>query len=373
MQSLTVLGYSVRALANSAARAGFAPYAIDAFADRDLVATCPTTKIERYPRDLPRALAAAPSGPWMYTGGLENHPALLDHLAQIRPLWGDPASVVRSIRRPAALAQVAQAAGCRFPQLNPPKGLALVKPRRGSGGAEIRFANDQDYKKSPRGCCLQQYVSGQPASAVFVAAGGRALLLGATQQLIGADFNLARPFLYAGSVGPLDLTADITSALHRLGSILALEFNLHGLFNADFVISDGELWLLEVNPRYSASIEVLERASCSSFVALHADACNRGELPNDPPAVSGRYFGKAIVYAEHPGVVPAAFDDLAQTWLKTDVSPGLADIPHVGEKLTAGQPVVTVLASSHSPAAALTTLQHRVIQVQKLLRGQASS
>src|SRR5262245_55333161 len=85
-RTLILLGASVRAAAFSATRAGFRPYAIDRFADRDLAALGPAVKIVRYPTDFLSAIEAAPSAPWVYTGGLENHPRLVDRLARLRPL-----------------------------------------------------------------------------------------------------------------------------------------------------------------------------------------------------------------------------------------------------------------------------------------------
>src|SRR5438105_3281580 len=85
MNPLILLGASIRAAAFSALRAGFTPYAIDLFADRDLAAVGPAVKISRYPQDFLSALAAAPQAPWLYSGGLENYPQLVDRLAAVRP------------------------------------------------------------------------------------------------------------------------------------------------------------------------------------------------------------------------------------------------------------------------------------------------
>ena len=113
---LIILGASARAAAFSAIRAGFEPYAIDCFADRDLAAVCPAVKIERYPGDFPAALAAAPDAPWIYTGGLENHPRLIEQMAALRPLWGNGGADLRNVRKPARLAEAARAVGIRFPR-----------------------------------------------------------------------------------------------------------------------------------------------------------------------------------------------------------------------------------------------------------------
>src|SRR5262245_27937962 len=210
MRSLTLLGASVRAAALSALRAGFTPHAVDRFADRDLLSICAAVKIRRYPEEFLSSLAAAPQAPWIYTGGLENHPRLIERLATIRPLWGNQGDVLRQVRDPLRLAEAARDAGCLAPRLGTIAGIPsgattewLVKPRRSSGGLGIHFASPDEMVRPPRGAFLQEYVAGESASAVLVAAGGRATLLGITRQLHGRDFGLDRPFLYIGSIGPL--------------------------------------------------------------------------------------------------------------------------------------------------------------------------
>src|SRR5688572_12519529 len=199
MRPVIVLGASARAAAFSARRAGFAPFAIDLFADLDLAALCPTIKISQYPREFFAALEAAPIAPWLYTGGLENHPRLVDRLGDIRPLLGNSGSALRRVRSPRRLTDVVNAAGLQFPIVAASLTKThveqrwLVKPRRSGGGLGIRFATLDDVQRRPRGAYFQQHVAGETASAVFVAAGGEARLLGATRQLLGHDFSLDRP------------------------------------------------------------------------------------------------------------------------------------------------------------------------------------
>src|ERR1051325_6805760 len=84
-----ILGASTRAAAFSAARAGLSPWCVDLFADADLSRRFPVRKVPLadYPHALLAALNDAPPGPVIYTGGLENHPSLLERIA--RPLWGN--------------------------------------------------------------------------------------------------------------------------------------------------------------------------------------------------------------------------------------------------------------------------------------------
>jgi uncharacterized protein len=373
MRPLIVLGASVRAAAFSAIRAGFAPYAIDLFADRDLAAVCPAIKIARYPSEFLKALAAAPDAPWLYTGGLENHPRLVDRLAEIRPLLGNPGSVLWRIRDPWQLATTVQSAGLPFPNMvrstaDVPKVESwLVKPLRAGGGLGIRFAAAVDFEHAPYGTYLQQHIVGESVSAIFVATKGRAMLIGVTRQLLGRDFSLDPPFVYAGSIGPLVFGESELAKLQSLGGALACEFGLVGLFNIDFVRADETLWPVEVNPRYSASVEVLERALGIDCLALHVTTYETAALPELPLPNESATFGKAIVYARNDAIISSRFESLVEKWNQPGTPPQIADLPRVGESIRAGQPVATVFAQGSSLASVETELNARLAAVQAIL------
>lgn len=375
MSPLIVLGGSVRAAAFSALRAGFEPYAIDLFSDRDLASACPAIKINRFPQDFLPALAAAPHAPWLYTGGLENYPRLVDRLASIRPLWGNPGIVLRGVRDPLRLSDVLRIAGVSVPALWPATPLVgrgaanlswLVKPRRSSGGLAIRFATQEDFNRPPPGAYLQRFIDGQAASAVYVGASGRATLLGVSRQLLGRDFGLDRLFLHVGSLAPLLLREAEAAKLHALGDSLTAHFGLVGLFNVDFVQTADELWIVEVNPRYSASVEVLERVTGLDFMGLHGAACEQRRLPSVATTCSG-FYGKAVVYAEHDAAVTSELNVLVADWNRPGQPPLVADLPRIGQRFAAGQPVVTVFANGDSTAQIEERLRDRMRAVWRVM------
>src|SRR5689334_10586671 len=88
---LLIIGASARAAAFSALRAGLQPCCADLFADADLQAVCPVQRLPagKYPQGFLELAGSERSGPWMYTGGLENRPGLVRRMAQLRPLWGN--------------------------------------------------------------------------------------------------------------------------------------------------------------------------------------------------------------------------------------------------------------------------------------------
>jgi uncharacterized protein len=310
----------------------------------------------------------------MYCGGLENHPRLVDRLANIRPLAGNPGDVLRQVRDLQQLMAAATDAGCEFPKTlfsaadSPATGETwLIKPRRSSGGTSIRIAPPAKGLHPPRGAYLQQHINGEAASAVFIAAGGHARLIGATRQILGRDFGLPLPFLYVGSLGPLLLSDAETTRLRSLGKILAERFGLVGLFNIDFVRHDDRLWIIEVNPRYSASMEVIESAFDVKLLEWHLLACESSILPSFASPVVRRHAGKMVLYARHNGIVPPSLDDLARDWNTDPHWPGLVDLPQTGETLQAGQPAVTVLARGDSSQSVIDQLHHRATTIEKLL------
>ena len=64
--------------------------------------------------------------------------------------------------------------------------------------------------------------------------------------------------------------------------MLLLEFGLVGVNGVDFVMSRGRPIPIEVNPRYTAAMELAERLYGISIARVHAEAC-AGKLPSFAP------------------------------------------------------------------------------------------
>src|SRR4051812_40166568 len=104
-ENLILVGASVRALAGSALRAGYEPWCLDLFGDVDLRRRCFTRTLDLsdYPQKIPALLSEAPDLPWMFTGGLENNPSLIQKVRQRH--WGNSAATLERIRNPFLLAE----------------------------------------------------------------------------------------------------------------------------------------------------------------------------------------------------------------------------------------------------------------------------
>jgi predicted ATP-grasp superfamily ATP-dependent carboligase len=374
-ETLLILGASARAAAQSARRVGFTPVCGDLFADLDLRACAKATAVADFPSGLAAVARAAPPGGWMYTGGLENHPALVARIASARPLWGNPATVLRRVRDPFRTTEALRRTGVDVPEcyataeeiLSVSPGSAfrgwLRKGRRSSGGKQVEVWRrpNQPAEDQPRGSAarnrgryFQEWIEGSPCAAVYLAAGGKAILLGVTEQLMAGSGDAGR-FAYAGSVGPLPLAPGLRAAFEKIGQTLARDFGLCGLLGVDAVLADERVWPVEINPRYPASAEVLEWSLATSLVGWHVMACREGKLP-PPVEWSERQFAKRIHYARADVMASQRFVEHAQSRNAGRRWPAVADIPATATRFQAGQPVVTVLVDGANRAEVLERL-----------------
>ena len=287
---LLILGASARAAAASAARAGFAPMAVDLFADRDLAALGPAHRIDRddYPGGLADLAARMPEAPWIYTGGLENHPDLIDRIARDRPLLGIGGEALRAVRDPARWTEALRQA--RLPALpcvvsgeGPSEpGAWLLKPKASAGGQGIGYWSP-GMGTIPEGWYVQAIALGDSFGATFVGDGGSARLVGVAEQEPSGSGRGVVLASYAGSIGPCRLEGRAWDAIGRIGEALAAAFGLRGLFGVDVILDRDTPWPVEINPRYTASCEVLEEGLGVSLIAEHARAFGAGAgLPPRP-------------------------------------------------------------------------------------------
>lgn len=367
-RAITIVGASARAAAASAVRAGFSVRAVDLFADIDLRRIAQASQVEEYPMGFGRELAGPAADPWMYTGALENYPELVARWQQQRPLWGNNAEVLARVRDPQMVAAALNAAGLPTAAVSlnpvglPLDGSWLCKSLRSAGGMRVSPWDSRRAASSWQDCYFQQFVPGTSCAALYVAAAGQAALLGITLQLIGERWAGATGFCYCGSWGPWPCSSDTEDAFRKMGNVLAHSFELSGLFGVDAVINDKGVYAIEVNPRYTASVEVLERSCGFQAIELHATACVDRRLPAAPSTASTLLCGKAVLFAPRALNIPT---DSNVAWLRLEHSPwpAWADIPAPGTHVTTGMPLVTALASAGDERTLLDLLHQMAAQV----------
>lgn len=368
MTSVGVVGASARAAVHSLARAGHFAWAIDLFADRDLKRVAPTIvcPVDQYPDAISELAKQFPPGPVLYTGGLENYPHIIRELASQRELWGNPPEVVERVRDPFTLLVAKPQAAPVIPRGEscPSESRWLRKPLRSAGGLGIRSAHPGEVA-SPNHY-FQEFIDGISMSALYCGT----TLLGVTEQLIGEPWLHARPFAYCGNIGPVEAPESLLEAR---------ELALRGVWGIDFVRTHNRAVAVEVNPRYTAGVEVIEQATGVSVFRAPSEFSQNVKMGKvstwkllQTEARSATQFrvGKAIYYAPHAIRFPPSgpWDaDLAGEFDPWRL-PDFADIPDPGTRIEAGSPVLTFFAQGSTPAEVRDRLQSRASELDQLFR-----
>lgn len=359
---LIIVGASARAAAQSALRAGYEPWCIDLFADRDLraVATVQRCPWSNYPHGIHSLLREGPKhAPVLLTGAMENHLREVEKITHLRPLLDDnTVPAIELSREPTLWREVKDFSPSRhvnFPQLitcdeplpqNP--GAFLLKPVNGSAGHGIRPWDGQPIQPTQY---LQQRIPGPSLSAIYhalsQASDHHVQFHGATVQLIGDPHFGAHDFRYTGSIGPIKLSNDQLQALQQLGRAIVQVTGLRGIFGVDLILDlHDTFWPVEINPRYTASIEVLEAVG---------PACLKPVPSHQNPPTPTQCAGKAILFAQQ---------DTTPGDLYRLISPGeIADVPDPDEVIRKGHPICTLKTTGSSVKECLAKLREQATRV----------
>jgi predicted ATP-grasp superfamily ATP-dependent carboligase len=366
---ILLLSVSARMLAELAVREGHEVVALDRFGDLDLQALCPSVSIlrdlggEGTMETLTDAAEGIPAERVVYGAGLENRPDLVTRLAAGRTLLGCAPETLRRVRDPALLGASLRAAGLAYPRTFSAADAAgadrarrwLRKPVRSGGGRGVR---DWRGGRLTEGHVVQERIGGLACSAAAVADGRSAALLGVTEQLIGRRTLGARGYAWCGNLAPPRMPSGerraLTDDLQAICAHLAAAFGLRGVFGVDVVWDGGRAWVVEVNPRPTASLETIDAAYGVRSFAAHLEAC-AGRLPAVPRlADASRAAGKAVLRATDSLRVPDTRDWAAR---------GIRDVPHPGEQIAAGHAVCTLVATGPTPEAVLADLEARAAEL----------
>ena len=374
---MRVAGVSTRAAAHSAARAGLDVTAIDAFADRDQHPGVSAHAVQHEPsrpftaRALTAAARHAPADAVVYLSPLDNHPDAVRAIARGRRLWGNPPEVLRRVREPRQVAAALRDAGLRAPIVASASDLPeagrswLRKPRASGGGRGI--APWVPGMRVDRMSYLQERIDGPSGSIVFVAAGRHALPLALSYQLVGEEAFGADGFRYCGSILPPDgdsllgRAGAASAQACRMAEALAASFGLVGVNGIDFIAGAEGPVAIEVNPRWCASMELVDRGSATPVFAWHMAACTAGAWPAvafEPPA-RAEAVGKAVVFARADTIAGNT-----DAWL-ADATVG--DVPRPGTPIGAGSPVCSVFATGRDVARCRSALVRRAEEIYAVL------
>lgn len=364
-----VVALSGRALAVAVRRSGRRAVVIDLFGDTDTRAHAEASLVVAGDFDAgfdgsavlaaAECLAPAASPPRYgvaYSSGFEAQPELLAKIACGRRLYGNQPETLRRTKDPESFFPALDRLGIPFPAVSyaMPTDAAgwLVKRVGGSGGGHVRPVSE---RIAAKGTYFQRRVAGQSLGVSFLADGHAAFILGISEQWSTPDPG-SRSYRFGGILRPAQIASAVAQDLRAVVDAIVREFGLVGLNSLDVIVRGDEFFVLEVNPRPGANLDVFDGTDPTGLFGLHIAACD-GSLPRSwlPPRDS---TAMSVLYADRPLLVPP--ETVWPEWV--------ADRPAPGARIEPGAPICTVLAAGPTVDTVRQTIAARGTEIFDRLR-----
>ncbi|HEV2544703.1 MAG TPA: ATP-grasp domain-containing protein [Methylobacterium sp.] len=290
--------------------------------------------------------------------GFEGAPDLIAAIAARHRLLGAGAETVAALKDPFGFAALCQRLAIPHPAVSAgpvaDRGAWLLKRAGGCGGSHIRASAAGAL---PPSHYFQARMPGRAVALNFLSDGRRIEPLALTEQWQAP--SPLRPFRYAGALAcgrdeaepvPARMAAEIAEAALRL----ARATGLTGLASADCLVHGESWWLLEINPRPGATLDVLDRRPTPLLIQHFEAALGRMPAIEAKPADA---TGAEICYAARTCAAVPSVDWPAHVY----------DRPRAGSLVARDAPLCTVTASGPDAAAVKQELRARAGQVRALL------
>lgn len=319
----------------------------------------------------------------IYGSGFEARPELLQKIAEVVPVIGNTSNTVTAIKHAVhfftALRRLNIAHPAVFDVLPESNGsnksvVYLKKFAAGSGGAHIKLVSGANLinKKLLNNEYYQQQLNGQSVSLLFFADRHKVEVVGFNEQWLNPCVDM--PFRYGGAVSHVGLSNSVQQQLTEAAEKLTVAFGLLGLNSLDAIVQDNKVYVLEINPRLSATVDLYDN-SVISLIDRHVQVClNQEDFGSEYQSQQSQFQKTQVKKHKAHAIVYVASD--------TEIAPSIewpswvVDTPfNIDEtkNISAGDPVCTVTAYDDSAEAAKQLVYARVKIVQKLLKIKTSS
>lgn len=360
---LFLLSASARAYTQAAMRRQRPVVAIDGFLDADLDADeAIRANLEdgQFSAEILEIVCqrSQPDDLLVYGSGFESNPDLLEHLQSCVRVLGNSPGTICLCADPMQLSIRLKELGISGPETKTqqpknPEGW-LVKQKGRAGGCHVqpasRFQDPSDSSYWQRQC------TGSPHSALFLAGGGIAHVIGISQLLPSGRTDA--PYAWSGAIGPVRVLPEVFEQVQWAAQVLASDLDLLGLCGIDFIVDPKkEVQLVDLNPRLVATCELYADCFASDYMSAHIETCLTGNPDGHLIPASERregVRGMQVVYA------PCPIAGMAN-WKWPD---GAADLPKAGTSIDAGQPLCTVRGhyrDADEARASLQDLSHQAL------------
>ncbi|MHC1636062.1 MAG: ATP-grasp domain-containing protein [Candidatus Methanospirareceae archaeon] len=369
LRKILAIGYSVRHIACSGNRAGYEMYAMDAFGDIDL-RRCVKKFLPLEVHDNHIYFARGFEEEIKKVDGIfigAGFELKSEAIKEREKIIGNPPEKMREVCNKEELATRLDDLGIPHPHTYTPELIkegkirypVVAKPIFGGGGtSNLLCRNEKELKECLRlsGFFFQEYIRGINASVSVISTKKEAFAVSVNEQLIGLEsLHAPSPFTYCGNISPF-----ITKHHERMCEIAEMlieEMGLVGSNGVDFVVTEDEPFVIEVNPRFQGSLDTVELSTGLNLVDAHVRAFKNSFSFDIDERKIRCFAAKAILFAKEDVVV---IEDLDRE--------GIVDIPEKGRIISKGKPVATGIGVGGSREEALSEAIRRVGVIKRGIR-----
>jgi len=248
---LLAIGFNIRHIACSAARAGHQVFAVDCFRDLDLESCAIETA--QIPRDRAEDLISIHVD-LVHPDAIVLGPGLEETQLKGERVLNNPPKKVSMVSDKLWMARWLQREGFPFikTQLSADdlQFPILVKPRKGAGGSGCRLVKNAAELNWAEGLVAQDFIAGKPASVSVIGNGHEARAVAVNEQLVGAKWAGASDFRYVGNITPLECPS---CGIAKMAERIVAGLGLLGSNGVDFLLTEAGPVVVEVNPRFRAA------------------------------------------------------------------------------------------------------------------------
>lgn len=292
-----------------------------------------------------------------YGAGFEQTPAVLSQINERIPVFGNTAKVVEQCKSVDYFFNLCDSFNVPYPPVKTERPLHshgwIQKEIGGSGGGHIQqFFDTEDAQKD--NVYYQQFQAGKSISCLFMVSDTAVQVIGFSEQWL-AEQSVA-PFSYGGAVSHANISEQAKMRLKECVVKLSKAIGLIGLNSCDVICDGDTVYVLEINPRLSATIDLYASKQCN-LMAMHVAACQH-DVDTNLMQLNKQYktsHAHQVIYAKHEMSV-----ENDAHW-----PPWVCDIPTAGSRFMAGSPICTVLAEAETPLLAKSLVHERAEKLYK--------
>ncbi|MCL2156466.1 MAG: ATP-grasp domain-containing protein [Methanobrevibacter sp.] len=261
----------------------------------------------------------------------------------------------------------------------------IIKPLQGSGGYGVKYLNydkenefkaiefgsgnfhqensdllnldDQYLHQEKSDFLVQEFIHGHNISSSVLGVKNEAKSIINSKILSELDFGIKNSFKYCGNIVPLDINTlnkfnsdeyyvpekmMNSKDINEISEEIISNFKLIGSNGVDMIINKEGIHIIEINPRFQGTYELIENVLNINLLEAHIKACNN-ELINI--AKPKGYSIKRIVYSKEKTLV----GNLAIN--------NVYDIPYEGVIIEKNQPLATIITHENQVNKAIRELE----------------